>query len=55
MASEYKNYIDGKWVKSKSGETFESLNPVTEKSIGKFQKPGREDFKQDGIKGKKNN
>ncbi|OIO80313.1 aldehyde dehydrogenase [Candidatus Pacearchaeota archaeon CG1_02_32_132] len=40
---EYLNYIDGKWVKSASKEVFDSLNPATEQSIGKFQKSKRED------------
>ncbi len=29
--------IGGKWVRSSSGETFESLNPATEKPLGMFQ------------------
>lgn len=33
----YKNYIGGRWVSSKGG-LFDSLNPATGKSIGKFQK-----------------
>ena len=33
----YKNYINGKWVSSSSGKTFNSLNPANEKIIGKFQ------------------
>ncbi|MCX6815598.1 MAG: aldehyde dehydrogenase family protein [Candidatus Aenigmarchaeota archaeon] len=32
----YGLYINGKWVKSTSDETFESVNPATEKSIGNF-------------------
>lgn len=31
------NYINGKWIHSHSGKTFDSLNPATGKSIGKFQ------------------
>jgi len=34
---EYRMYIGGKWVKSSSGKTFESFNPATGKSLGKFQ------------------
>lgn len=30
-------FINGKWVTSSSGETFESINPATEKPIGVFQ------------------
>lgn len=33
----YKNYIDGKWVKSNSNKLFESRNPATDELIGKFQ------------------
>jgi len=37
MAGAHKHYIGGKWVTSSSGETFVSLNPATEKSVGEFQ------------------
>ncbi len=40
---EYFNYIGGKWVKSVSGETFESINPTTGKSLGKFQLSNKKD------------
>jgi alpha-ketoglutaric semialdehyde dehydrogenase len=40
---EYKNYINGKWVKSGSGKTFVSFNPATEQSLGNFQKSERKD------------
>jgi aldehyde dehydrogenase (NAD+) len=43
MVKEYKILIDGKWVKSDSGETFESVNPVTEKVIGRFQSGTKSD------------
>ncbi|MEK6904060.1 MAG: aldehyde dehydrogenase family protein [Nanoarchaeota archaeon] len=33
----YKNYIGGKWVNSKTGKTFPSINPANEKVIGRFQ------------------
>lgn len=29
--------INGKWIKSSSGETFDSLNPASEKPLGVFQ------------------
>lgn len=33
----YQNYIDGKWVKSSSGETFDNVNPAdTSDIIGRF-------------------
>jgi aldehyde dehydrogenase (NAD+) len=39
-----KNYIDGKWVDSKSGETFQSINPANkDEVIGIVSKSGRED------------
>ena len=40
----YNNYIDGEWVPSASGETFENRNPAnTEDLIGVFQKSTRGD------------
>src|SRR5512136_1066616 len=42
-----KNYIDGKWVDSKSGETFPSINPANrDEVIGIVSKSGREDVDQ---------
>ncbi len=44
MAVDYKNYIDGKWVESKSGRRFESRNPANwEEVIGTFPKSTKED------------
>jgi len=38
MATEYTNYIDGDWIKSESGETFEVHNPAsTTEVVGRFQ------------------
>jgi len=37
--------INGEWVNSNSGKTFESINPATEQSLGSFQKGNREDVK----------
>jgi aldehyde dehydrogenase (NAD+) len=37
-------YINGEWVSSDSGETFDDLNPATEESIGKFQKGNEKDI-----------
>jgi len=39
-------FIDGKWVKSETGKTFDSLNPATEQSIGKFQEGNEADVKK---------
>ena len=40
----YKNFIDGEWVESRTGESFENLNPAdTRDVVGVFQKSGKED------------
>src|SRR5713226_2011605 len=40
----YKNFIDGEWVESSTGETFENLNPAdTRGLVGIFQKSGKAD------------
>ena len=40
-----KNYINGEWVDSKSGETFQSINPANkEEVVGVVSKSGREDI-----------
>lgn len=45
-AKTFQNYIDGKWVKSKSGETFNSYNPANkEELIGTFAASTAEDVK----------
>ena len=46
-ATTYKNYIDGDWVASASGETFEDRNPAnTDDLIGVFQHSNEADAKQ---------
>jgi acyl-CoA reductase-like NAD-dependent aldehyde dehydrogenase len=40
----YKNFIDGEWVESSAGETFENRNPAdTRDLVGIFQKSGKDD------------
>ena len=40
----FKNFINGRWVESKSGKTFENRNPAdTSDLIGVFQKSTAED------------
>ena len=40
----YKNYIDGEWVESSTGETFENRNPAdTRDVVGIFQKSAKAD------------
>ncbi|MBI1987796.1 MAG: aldehyde dehydrogenase family protein [Nitrospinae bacterium] len=36
----HKHYIDGKWVESSRGETFESLNPATGEVLGVLSQAG---------------
>ncbi len=41
---EYGNYIDGEWVKSSSGQTFENRNPAnTDDLVGTFQESNSDD------------
>ena len=43
-ATVYKNLIDGEWVESKSGQTFENLNPAdTREVVGIFQRSNKDD------------
>lgn len=38
MAEIYKNYIDGEWIESASGKTFERVNPADHReAVGSFQ------------------
>src|SRR5712671_2822499 len=40
----YQNFIDGQWVESSAGETFENRNPAdTRDLVGVFQKSGKAD------------
>ena len=42
---EYKNYINGEWVRSKSGRTFENRNPADrEDLVGTFQESNADDL-----------
>ncbi len=43
MPKSYKLFIDGKWVNSSSGRTFESMNPANERVLGTFQKGNASD------------
>jgi len=43
-AKVYKNFINGEWVKSKTGKTFENRNPAdTDEVVGIFQNSNEED------------
>jgi len=41
--AQFKNFIGGKWVDSRSGEEFERTNPATSELIGTFPKSTEED------------
>src|SRR5262245_65474193 len=44
MADVFKNYIDGSWVESRAGKTFENCNPANRHdSIGLFPASSLED------------
>ena len=41
----YKNFIGGEWVESRSGQTFENLNPAdTRDVVGIFQRSDKRDI-----------
>jgi len=43
----YRNYINGEWVESETGETFENLNPAdTSDVVGVFKRSGKEDIEK---------
>ena len=43
---EYKNYIDGEWVASKSGKTFDDINPAnSDDHVGTFQESNADDVR----------
>lgn len=44
MAKKFQNFINGKWVDAKSGQTFENRNPANwDDILGIFPKSGKED------------
>ena len=46
MYEKYGQFIDGKWQKSLSGETYDVINPATEEVIGKASKANSEDIQK---------
>ena len=46
MYEKYGQFIDGKWQKSSSGETYDVINPATEEVIGKASKANTEDIQK---------
>ncbi|MBZ0290924.1 MAG: aldehyde dehydrogenase family protein, partial [Anaerolineae bacterium] len=43
MAELVKNYIGGEWVESRTGETFQSINPATEEVVADVARSGADD------------
>lgn len=47
MSKLFKNYINGKWKSSASGETFENVNPANHNEVlGRFQKSNKKDVNE---------
>ena len=46
MYEKYGQFIDGKWQKSSSGETYDVINPATEEVIGKASKANSGDIQK---------
>ena len=43
----YQNFINGKWVDAKSGQTFEDRNPANwDEVVGTFPKSAKEDVEE---------
>ena len=43
LVADFKNYINGRWVESITGDEFLRENPATGEPIGTFTKSGAED------------
>jgi aldehyde dehydrogenase (NAD+) len=43
---EYKLFINGEWVESSTGETFDDINPATLELIGKIHKASKDDVQR---------
>ena len=46
MYEKFGQFIDGKWQKSSSGNTYEVINPATEEILGKASKANKEDIQK---------
>ncbi len=44
MYEKFGQFINGKWIKSSSGETYDVINPATEELLGKASKANNEDI-----------
>lgn len=43
VAGTYKNFVNGKWIKSGTGETFDRMNPATGELVATLPKSGTDD------------
>ena len=46
MYENFGQFIDGKWQKSSSGNTYEVINPATEEVIGSVSKADSQDVQK---------
>ena len=46
MYDKFGQFIDGKWQKSASGETYDVINPATEELLGKASKANNSDVQR---------
>ena len=53
MYEKYGQFIDGKWQKSASNETYDVINPATEEVIGKASKANSSDIQKALISAEK--
>ena len=44
MYDKFGQFINGKWTKSSSGETYDVINPANEEVIGKASKADKSDI-----------
>ena len=44
MYNKFGQFINGKWIKSSGGETYDVLNPATEEILGKASKANNKDI-----------
>ena len=46
MYEKFGQFIDGKWIKSSSGETYDVINPANEEILGNASKASSEDVEK---------
>ena len=53
MYDKFGQFINGKWTKSSSGETYDVINPASEEIIGKASKADKSDIESALMSAKK--